>query len=325
MLTVLLSGCANPWVQPQGLQQVEPRLENSYAVMNDGYRLPVRRWESVRDSHAVVLALHGLNDYSNAFASTGSYLAAHGITLLAYDQRGFGDTVARGVWHGTDRMVDDMEAMMALVRQRYSGKPLFLLGESMGGAVALASLQKSPTLTADGLMLIAPAVWSRTSMPLYQRLALWIAVHTMPDKQLTGEGLQLHPSDNIEMLRALSRDPLVIKETRVDVLYGVSNLMDIAATSAGNLHIPVLLLYGLQDDIIPRKPACDFFLQASDQPAAQDLTIVIYENGYHMLTRDLQGDAVLNDIAGWTNGRNALAKLHPLQKGSIRQLCGKAD
>ena len=31
---------------------------------------------------------------------------------------------------------------------------------------------------------------------------LWLAAHTLPSKQLTGKGLDIKPSDNIEMLRA---------------------------------------------------------------------------------------------------------------------------
>jgi alpha-beta hydrolase superfamily lysophospholipase len=320
LLSVLLCGCATPWVEPAGSQQAVPRLKESYAVMNDGYRLPVRRWEAETNSRAVVLALHGLNDYGNAFAGTGAFLAARGITLLAYDQRGFGDTEGRAVWHGVDRMVADVQTMMQLVRQNYVDKPLFLLGESMGGAVVLASLAEAPTL-ADGIILVAPAVWSRATMPLYQRLALWIAAHTVPDKPLTGEGLELQPSDNIEMLRALSRDPLVIKETRVDVLYGISNLMDTAAQSREPVKKPVLILYGLQDDIIPRKPACHFFLRLVDVQK-QNLSIVLYADGYHMLTRDLQGDTVLNDINRWTSDRNAYSDQQAEQKERIGRLCG---
>ncbi len=289
--------------------------------MNDAYRLPVTRWEATENSRAVVLAAHGLNDYSNAFVETGKYLAAHGITLLAYDQRGFGGTAEHGVWHGADRMIEDLNTMTALVRQRYGEQSLFLLGESMGGAVVLASLGKAP-LQADGIILVAPAVWSRASMPAYQRLALWIAAHTMPDRPLTGKGLHLHPSDNIDMLRALSRDPLVIKPTRVDVLYGVSNLMDVAADSARQISDHTLILYGLHDDIIPRQPACRFFLQLPDNPG-QDLTVIFYANGYHMLTRDLQGEVVLADITRWINVRNDPAKPPLPGNKRIEQVCGE--
>ena len=70
-------------------------------------RLPLRRWLPEGKPRAVVLALHGFNDYSNAFADAGPVFAAHGIALYAYDQRGFGAAPAPGRWPGSRRLVDD--------------------------------------------------------------------------------------------------------------------------------------------------------------------------------------------------------------------------
>ena len=49
---------------------------------------------------------------------------------------------------------------------------------------------------------------------------------------LTGSGLHILPSDNIPMLREFSRDPLVIKETRVDTIKGLVLLMSEALEAA---------------------------------------------------------------------------------------------
>ena len=274
-----------------------PELAESYAQMEDGYRLPLSRWEADGNTHAVVLSLHGLNDYSFAFDNLGQYLALHGITVIAYDQRGFGNTDGVGVWHGSERLSADLVTMTALLRERYATVPLYLLGESMGGAVVLTSLASAP-LDVDGIVLVAPAVWARSSMPFYQRAALWIAAHTIPDTQLTGEGLNLQPSDNKVMLRALGRDDLVIKSTRVDVLYGISNLMDNAMLASNIVPGNILLLYGKNDDIIPALPTCELVERLSHNGTTR-LSAVIYEQGYHMLTRDLQAGLVLEDIATW--------------------------
>lgn len=95
-------------------------------------------------------------------------------------------------------------------------------------------------------------------MPFYQRWLLWIAAHTVPWKKVTGQSLEITASDNIEMLKALGKDPLVIKETRIDVLYGLSNLMDEAYGSAERFKTNALILYGKKDEIIPPKPVFDF-------------------------------------------------------------------
>jgi alpha-beta hydrolase superfamily lysophospholipase len=294
-----LTGCARPYVHPSPAEPTPPRLADTHAVMEDGYRLPLVRWEAPGPPRAIVLAVHGLNDYSHAFEAVGHYLSNQGITLIGYDQRGFGATAGHGLWHGTDRLTADLITMAGLIRRRHPDTPLYLLGESMGGAVVINALG-SGGLEVEGVILVAPAVWSRNTMPVYQRIALWVAAHTAPGKQLTGEGLDLKPSDNIEMLRELARDAQVIKATRVDVLYGVSNLMDSAMQVSGALEADILLLYGAHDDIIPRKPTCRLVKQLNHNPGS--LSPIYYREGYHMLTRDLQAPVVWADIGDWILG-----------------------
>jgi len=319
MAVALLVACAKPYVQPSSGAHVLPQLVESYALMEDGYQLPLSRWTPVGNTHAVLLSLHGLNDYSFAFDNLGQYLARHGITVIAYDQRGFGNTDGAGLWHGSERLSADLVTMTKLLRERYAGVPLYLLGESMGGAVVLTSLASAP-LDVDGTVLVAPAVWARTSMPYYQRAALWLAAHTVPDKQLTGDGLDLEPSDNIDMLRALGRDDLVIKATRVDVLYGMTNLMDRAMLASNGVPGNILLLYGEQDDIIPAPPTCQLLEKLSYNGTTQ-LSAIIYEDGYHMLTRDLQAAVVLEDIATWIAEHDA-----PGNPGSdMRSYCARIN
>jgi alpha-beta hydrolase superfamily lysophospholipase len=104
------------------------------------------------------------------------------------------------------------------------------------------------------------------------------------------------------MLRAFGADPLVIKETRVDALWGVTNLMDRAAAAAPRLPPPALLLYGEKDQIIPKAAFCAALRELPREPG---LRLVLYPEGWHMLTRDLQGRQVMEDIAAWLLDRDA--------------------
>jgi alpha-beta hydrolase superfamily lysophospholipase len=118
--------------------------------------------------------------------------------------------------------------------------------------------------------------------------------------KLTGKGMKIIPSDNVEMLRSLGRDPLVIKATRVDTLYGLTNLMDEALSRAGKLQLPTLVQYGENDQIIPREPT---LLMLGTMPGSTRKAF--YTHGYHMLLRDLRGDMPLADIAAWVAGHNS--------------------
>lgn len=201
---------------------------------------------------AAAVALHGFNDYRMAFSEVGTELAERGIAVYAYDQRGFGGTAGRGFWHGTAPMVADFKAAVALVRARHPGLPVFAIGESMGGAVALAADGGG----ADGTVLIAPAVWGASTMWFFESSTLWFFAHTLPWWPASGAGLPITPSDNNAMLRRLSNDPMVIKETRVDAVWGLVRLMDEGLEGAKRLAGPALILYGKLDDIVPKGPTC---------------------------------------------------------------------
>jgi acylglycerol lipase len=305
LVAVLLAACT-PRLQdpgPDAQMPKPPRLTETSFVTADGTQLPLRRWEPETSPRAVVLALHGFNDYSNAFDAAGTWLAANGVLTLAYDQRGFGGSDQRGIWPGEDTLAGDAHGAVAAVRHAYPGMPVYALGESMGGAVLMRAWDETP-LPVDGVILVAPAVWGRITMPFYQTASLWMFAHTMPWLTLTGEGIQRNPSDNVEMLRALGRDPLVIKSTRIDAMWGIVNLMDDALDASERFDAPALLLYGAHDDIVP-PAASRAMLDRLPDAAASHRRIAVYDSGFHMLLRDLQGEAVLADILAWIENRDA--------------------
>ena len=204
---------------------------DSAFITSDGQRLPLRKWLPDTGVRAVILGLHGFNDYSHAFEIPGKAWAKDGIATYAYDQRGFGGAPERGIWPGRAVLAADVTTACSLLRRLHPGVPLYLVGESMGGAVAIVAMtgeSRTPIPDVDGVILTAPAVWGRSTMDLLPRIALWAGVRLMPNLKLTGQSLHILASDNIPMLRALGRDPLVIKETRVDTIWGLVNLMDAA-------------------------------------------------------------------------------------------------
>lgn len=305
LLSGLLGGCAASF-QPMGSVVEQPRLTDTAMVAADGYELPLRRWLPEEGKpRAVVIALHGYNDYSNAFDGAGRSLAARGVATYAYDQRGFGATRDRGIWPGTPTLVSDLRAAVEQIHARHPGVPLYLMGESMGGAVVLTAMTGPGAPPVDGTILVAPAVWGREAMGFFPRAALWLSYNLVPGLVIhPPRELNIKPSDNIEMLRALGRDPLVIKGSRVDALEGLTDLMGSALASCGRLEVPSLVLYGAHEQVLPPRPVK---LAIRDFEAASRHVVAVYPNGYHMLLRDLKGQVVVDDIAAWiANPRDPL-------------------
>ncbi|MEQ9641339.1 MAG: alpha/beta hydrolase [Alphaproteobacteria bacterium] len=295
-----LAACA-PSVQEMGPAVQSPALTDEAYVAADGARLPLKHWPANPHTRAVVLALHGFNDYGNAFAAPAAWWAKHGIATYAIDQRGFGAAPQPGIWAAPETLVADARGALTALRARHPDTPVYLLGDSMGGAVSILALADGEA-HADGLILAAPAVWGGKEMNPLFRAGIWFMAHTTPWNHATGGGLRRIPSDNIEMLRALGRDPLVIKRTRVDAVYGLTQLMGRAQAAAGGVSVPVLLLYGERDEIVPPGPVAAMAAKLD----APNRTIR-YPEGYHMLLRDLQAETVWRDVAGWIAAQRASA------------------
>ncbi len=296
ILLLLIQACA-PVIKPMGPIQGAPSLTKNALIARDGAALPVRSWLPPGQPRAVIVALHGFNDYANAVAMPAPFWAEQGIATYAYDQRGFGGAPNRGYWAGTETLTTDLRDAVRAVRTLHPRTPLFVLGISMGGAVAMTALADGPIAGVTGVVLIAPAVWGRNHMNAFQRGALWFFSNTIPWYPLTGEGLHIKPSDNIEMLRALSRDPKVIRETRIDAIKGLVDLMDSAFAAAPRLgQAPVFVAYGLRDEIVPRKPTTEIMRR---MPRPAGTRRAFYKSGYHMLLRDTAAKILWRDIAAW--------------------------
>lgn len=311
-LALLAAACA-PRYEPAGPAVTAPRIETASPariVAADGATLPLRCWSPEGKPRAVFLGLHGFNDYSRAFETPGGFWAKQGVETCAYDQRGFGAGPHPKIWSDTAAMTADAKTAAALLRARHPETPLFVVGESMGGAVAMVAATEGG-LEADGLVLVAPALRGRRYLGLVPSASLWLFSRLVPALILTGEGLRVQASDNIPMLRALGADPLVIKGARIDTIRGLVDLMDAAIEAAPRLRLPALVLYGVRDELIPGEPTWDAIRAL---PADAGHRAAVYRGGWHMLLRDLGAEAVLNDVLAWTADPKA-----PLPSGADRE------
>ena len=297
LLLLTLSACApmlrqQASIPPAGF--AGPHFEADRVVSFDGARLGLQTWAAAEEPWAVIVAAHGMNDYANAFHIAGPRWAAAGVTTYAYDPRGCGRSPLRGIWPGEGLMVEDLRTVVALARARHPHAIIVVAGESMGGSVAAAAFASDRPPAADRLVLLSPGVWGFKTQPLPYKTALFLAANFTASKVYTPPKFvtnRIYPTDNIDELRAMSRDQLMIWGARSDTLYGLVKLMDHAAKDVGEDRVPTLYLYGAKDDIIPKKAA--FAAVKRLKPA--DRT-AYYAGGHHLLTRDHQGPVVMADV-----------------------------
>jgi alpha-beta hydrolase superfamily lysophospholipase len=272
------------------------RLTADHVVSFDGARLGLKVWpaKTPGEPWAVIVGVHGMNDYSNAFHLAAPWWAEQGVTTYAYDQRGFGRSPNRGVWAGDELLMEDLRTVTALVKARHPYPCIVVAGESLGGAVAAEAFASDRPPAAHRLVLLAPAVWGWEDQPLPYRTALWFAANITPGKVYEPPSWlarKITPTDNREELIAMGRDPLMIFGARSDTLYGLVGTMARGHEAVGRAAVPTLYLYGAHDQIIPKNAA----FRAARQLKPSDRS-AYYARGYHLLMRDKQGPVVWRDI-----------------------------
>jgi len=299
ILSLLLTACVAERLAP-GPGPTTPRfIDESHWQSADGFVLAFSVWQP-QNPQAVIVALHGMNDYGQFIEAAASHWQTQGIATYAFDQRGFGRTEGNGRWPGHEILAGDARTFIALVRARHPGTKLFLLGESMGGAVAMLAALQTPPIAApenpDGLILVSPALWGWSNLDVFKRTALWAMMQLAPGSRLTGRGLNIKPSDNEEMLIALGRDPFVIKATRIDATYGLVDLMEAAWKAAPNVSLPTAILYAKGDDVVPAGP-----IEAASRAMPGTTRVTCYADGYHMLLRDTKARRTWDAITAFVH------------------------
>jgi alpha-beta hydrolase superfamily lysophospholipase len=267
-------------------------------VMADGMRLPLRAWRPEGAPRFVLLALHGLGDHGGNFLlESGPALAAGGALVYSMDQRGFGWTAQRGIWPGLPTLTEDARTAVRLLRERHPGTPFFLLGESLGGAIALLAQPEG----ISGLILSSPAIWGGPYLPVLFRPPLLVLSHVLAPLEVEASAGPVAASDNRAALERFARDPLTLRAVRLDLMRGVVGAMDaaVAALPGCCRAVPTFVMFGGNDQVIPTR-AARRALREAEVPR-----VIFYPEGWHLLLRDGVRAEVVEDVLGFLQNPSA--------------------
>jgi acylglycerol lipase len=293
-LTVSIAAAAllRPRPRPKP-RATPPRLDEDAFVAGDGLRLPLARWSPKTRRKALALGLHSYGDYREAFRLVGPQLADHGIELIAYDQRGFGETATRGEWAGSEGLILDLAEAVGALREASPGTPLVVIGESMGGSVALAGVGQGIVRDVDALILAAPGVRGDIPMRQLHDLALRLGALALPWLAVElrrGARPWLDPE---EALR-LAEDPLILRRLSVGTYDGLVELATLASALPGARLPPTLLLHGDLDRTIPRAAIRELIARL-----AGGLSHRLYPERHHLLLHEQDTDQIVQDCVAW--------------------------
>jgi alpha-beta hydrolase superfamily lysophospholipase len=281
-----------------------------------GAQLFYQAWlpESGR-SRAVLVNLHGLGDHSGLYPKLANRVPGSGFALYAYDMRGNGRSPGqRAYLRGWYEYRNDLHAFLALVREWEPGCPIFLLGNSLGGLVVLEYVLHHPEGLA-GVIAAAPPLGKLSVPPILMLLGRLLS-RVLPRFSLR-VGMDL---------TGLARDPAVVEAVLTDPLFhrrGTARLSTevVAAISrvqdrAGDFPLPVFIVHGSADRMVPPDGSRDFFSKVRT-PGSE---LKEYAGAYHGLFADLNADEVLGDVLSWMEAMLSRYTLQDHRPESTREV-----
>lgn len=262
----------------------------------DGINIYEHWWRPVRESRASIIIVHGLQEHSGRYSDFARFLAENGYAVDTMDLRGHGKSNGITAFVRTfDDYVADLEAFCDRVKARLPGKPVFLMGFSMGGTVvSLFTILRKPDLR--GLILSAPAIkLSRHASPPFLQGLSAQAAKLFP-KMATVKMKSRYLSRDPEVVAAYDSDPLV---SRRGVLLKTGaefvKAMKLIQTRMDEIHLPLLIVHGTEDKLVDVSGSQRLY----DRVKSGDRTLKLYEGYFHEVINDQGGKQVNQDILEW--------------------------
>jgi alpha-beta hydrolase superfamily lysophospholipase len=259
----------------------------------DGGAQLVRDWDPVGPNKGDLVLVHGIGEHSGRYARTGSLLAEAGYRVRGFDLIGFGaSSGVRGDISRWSLYLDQIEGNLAIVKT--PGRPLILMGHSMGGLIALEyALSERPQ--PDLLILSAPALaggkaWQRAAAPILARIFPKMLVPT----KVSGDQLSRDP----KVGEAYFSDPMVL--TKASTRLGASIFAAQARTieALSGLTIPTLVTHGGEDNLVPT--ACTERLAA-----VAGVERKVFPELRHETLNEPEGPEVVAEIVNWIHSKTA--------------------
>jgi alpha-beta hydrolase superfamily lysophospholipase len=260
-------------------------------------------WAVPLEPDAVIAVVHGYGDHGGRYAWLGEDMAARGHTVYAYDLRGHGQSSgARGQVGRFADYLDDTEVFLDEVRRAQPGKPLFLLGHSMGGLVCALLAEERP-LDVRGLVLSSPFLQLADMVPPTKKVGVGILARVWPGKDVGNTVQAAHLSHDEAVVERYVTDPLVHHVATARWAAATLAAQDAAMAGAAAITLPLLVLYGTDDHVADAAFTEELFARA----ASDDKSILRYEGYYHECFNETGRERVFDDLAAWVAARLPVA------------------
>ena len=266
-----------------------------------GLRLYWQAWLPEGEVRAVLLVAHGYGEHSGRYGNLVEAMVPRGFALYALDHRGHGRSEGpRGHVGRFAEFIADLHAFRVRVEEGQRGKPLVVLGHSMGGLIAVRYLL-SHASGVTGAVLSSPAFGILNEPPRalrwVARILSWIAPRASFQSNVEPELL----SRDADVGRAYAEDPLVHRRASVRFYTEFKWAIRDAHERAAEIVLPILVLQAGDDRLVDAR-ATESFVQ---KVGSERKEFQLYTGFFHEIFNETEKERVFADLERWLETRLA--------------------
>lgn len=247
---------------------------------------------------AIITIVHGLGEHCGRYDYVVSKFNQLGYGVYRFDNRGHGhSTGKRGYIADFREYIYDTDLIVEIARKEYPGKPLFMLGHSMGGFIAVCYGIKYPGKLV-GQVLSGPVIIERTTLDYLKSTP-----EDLIERKFIPNSMSALICRDEKVVAAYEADPLVLEKITLRLLKtvyldGISWLND----HLSQYNSPCLILHGGDDKLVSPEHSQHLYEKISSANKKME----IYESLFHEILNETRKDDIIADIDEW------------IKKGSVR-------
>ncbi|MEE2829605.1 MAG: lysophospholipase [Myxococcota bacterium] len=287
------------------------RTESEY-IARDGTPLFYRTWlpEGGEGLRGIVCVVHGLGEHGDRYGEMADALAAGGFAVVSCDHRGHGRSGGlRGHCESFDDYVADLCGFIATVQELLGTElPTYLLGHSMGGLIAVRTLQTRTDLALAGAIISNPCLEVAVQAPRLKVAMARGLAKLLPrlrlDNELTVEDICRDPA----VVTAYEADPLIHRKISARWYTALLQAMELAGQDPPSVAVPTLWILSGQDRICDSEVSESF----ARQLPAHRVTVRRFPEAFHEAHNGPDKGEVLSAVLGWLGEQvSGLEQPHP--------------
>ncbi len=267
---------------------------HGYLEAVGGVRLHYRTWE-VPEARGAILVLHDLTEHSGRFGELAASMGTHSLSTFALDLRGHGSSEGRrGHVNRFEIFLQDVDRFRREVQGLVDPFcPLYLLGQGLGGLIALRYLEEYESAFRGGIVL-TPWLASALRLPRWKSTAAALLSRLLPALPLRAGVRAEDLSHDQQWVAGYRADPLVQDAITPRLFTEASVAMGLLLQRADRLTAPLLFLLAGSDRISDTGRGA-----AIVRAFRGDVTVRTFPGLYHDLLGEIERAAVRNEIRVW--------------------------